>query len=97
MATSTAATPSTLTRVPTQPKTRKPAKVVLGISAAALAVAGGIALGQRLTAGPSVIAPAPGAAVSFPSDWQVYRAGERGDVAPANLPGDWTSYRSGEH
>ena len=97
MATSTAAT-TTLTRSTPEKQTHKPALIGMGICAVVLAVAGGVVVGQRLTSGPSTIAPAaPGAAVSFPSDWQLYRAGERGDVPSANLPGDWTSYRAGEH
>jgi hypothetical protein len=97
MATSTAAT-TTLTRSTSEKRSHKPAMVGLGICAAVLAVSGGIVIGQRLTAGPATIAPvAPGTAVSFPSDWQLYRAGERGDVPAADLPSDWTTYRSGEH
>jgi hypothetical protein len=96
MTTSTAATTSTLTRGAPEPRTRRPAMVALGVCIAVLAVAGGILGGQRLTAGPSTIAPATPTG-SFPSDWQLYRAGERGDVPPADLPGDWTTYRTGEH
>jgi hypothetical protein len=96
MATSTAAT-TTLPRSTSDKQSHKPAMVGLGICAVVLAVAGGIVVGQRLTAGPDTIAVAPGTTVNFPSDWQLYRAGERGDVPPANLPSDWTTYRAGEH
>ena len=37
-----------------------------------------------------------GAPISYPSDWQVYRAGERGDVPTQALPKDWSGYRAGE-
>jgi len=44
------------------------------------------------------LAPASevGQAVTYQSDWQVYRAGERGDVLPTTLPRDWRTYRAGE-
>jgi hypothetical protein len=64
-----------------------------GILVAGAAVATGVLLGQRATSSP---APAVGTAVTFPTDWQVYRAGERGDVVPAPRPADWSSYRAGE-
>ncbi len=96
MATSTAST-TTLTRSTAVKPSRRPVMVGLGVCVAVLAVAGGIVAGQRLTTGPTTVAPvAPGTTVSFPSDWQLYRAGERGDVPPAGLPSDWTNYRSGE-
>jgi hypothetical protein len=97
--TASTAAPTTVTRSSTQQHTtHKPAMAGLAILVGVLAVAIGIVLGQRLTAGPAAISPAaPGAAVSFPSDWQQYRAGERGDVPQVALPGDWSSYRTGEH
>ena len=68
--------------------------VVTGAALVAVAAAGtGVLLGQRAT-GPA--APTVGTTVTFSSDWQVYRAGERGDVAVSPLPGDWTTYRAGE-
>ena len=34
--------------------------------------------------------------MTFSSDWQVFRAGERGFVAVAPGSGDWTTFRSSE-
>ena len=48
-------------------------------AAATLAVVGGAPLGHRLSGTPMGLAPASevGQAVTYQSDWQVYRAGER--------------------
>ena len=67
--------------------------VVAGTLVAVAAVGTGVELGQRATS-PAV--PAVGRAVSYPPDWQAYRAGERGDVVLTPRPSDRTTYRAGE-
>lgn len=79
---------------PVGPRRRR--RIVLsavGALVAVAAVGAGVLLGQRAT---SPTAPTVGKVVTFPSDWQAYRAGERGDVVVAPLPRDWQAYRAGE-
>jgi hypothetical protein len=67
---------------------------------AVLAALGGAQLGRALTSDPGGPARSTVPAWSFPSDWQAYRSGERGDgpgVGSAVVyPSDWRSYRAGE-
>jgi hypothetical protein len=71
-----------------------------GLAAVAfvLTVAGGGQLGRLLTTHGTPVQPSyrVGTPISFPSDWQVYRAGERGDVPTHVFPKDWLEYRAGE-
>ena len=70
------------------------AGVVAGAALLAVAAAGtGVLIGVNATSSP---APLARPAARFPSDWQLYRAGERGVLVPAPQPGDWSTYRAGE-
>jgi hypothetical protein len=63
-----------------------------------LTIAGGGLLGRHLTTQLTLVEPSyrVGAPISYPGDWQVYRAGERGGLPTQVFPKDWSSYRARE-
>ena len=77
---------------------RRHAFVVAGISlgAVALAIAGGVLVGNQLTGGSSQVGPGVGKPVVFPQDWQQYRSGERTTAFPTTPGSEQQSFRAGE-